>query len=70
MRKMTKTQFLLKNAKEALEAYRNQENELRKALADAIETTRKAKEKYEDLFGKNEQEVAKALREQYRHATK
>jgi TorA maturation chaperone TorD len=53
----TKTQSLLRNAKQALAYYRQQEDEARKALAMAAETTRKAKEKYEALFTKEQNEA-------------
>ena len=65
----TKTQTLLRNAKQSLEAYRQQENEARKALAMAAESTRKAKVKYEALFAKEQHEDVANLMETYRHCT-
>lgn len=40
----------LARAREELAKYRNAENEARKALALAVESTRKAKEKHDALF--------------------
>lgn len=68
--KETQTQALLRNAKQALEAYRQQENEARKALASASESVRKAKEKYEALFLKEQEEAVKAMKADYMHCTK
>jgi len=65
----TKTQTLLRNAKQALESYRQQENEALKALAMAADSTRKAKEKYEALFLKEQEEAAAKLKAEYRHCT-
>jgi len=65
----TKTQYLLRNAKDSLQSYRDHENELRKALAAAAESTRKAKEKYEELFLKDQQEQVAALKKEYMHCT-
>ena len=65
----TKTQTLLRNAKQALESYRQQENEARKALAMAADSTRKAKEKYEALFAKEQEEVVAKLKAEYNHCT-
>jgi len=65
----TKTQTLLRNAKQALELYRQQENEARKALAMAADATRKAKEKYEALFMKEQEETVAKLKAEYNHCT-
>ena len=61
----TKTQTLLRNAKQALESYRQQGNEARKALAMIDDSTRKAKEKYEALFLKEENEAVARLKAEY-----
>lgn len=66
----TKTQYLLRNAEKALQAYREQENEARKALAAAVESTRKAKEKYETLFLQEQNEAVARNKADYRHCTK
>lgn len=68
--KETQTQALLRNAKQALEAYREKENEARKALASASESVRRAKEKYESLFLKEQEEAVKAMKADYMHCTK
>ena len=65
----TKTQTLLRNAEQALKSYREQENEARKALAMAVESTRKAKEKWEALFAKEQDEAVARLLSEYRHCT-
>jgi hypothetical protein len=65
----TKTQSLLRNAKQALDLYRQEENEARKALFMASESTRKAKEKYESLFQKEQDEAVAKLRAEYNHCT-
>jgi phosphopantetheine adenylyltransferase len=46
----TETQTRLRRAKEALAAYQAAENEARKALADAVESTAWARRNYERLF--------------------
>jgi len=67
--KETQTQTLLRNAEQALKSYREQENEARKALAMAADSTRKAKEKYEALFAKEQDEAVARLLSEYRHCT-
>ena len=65
----TETQTRLRRAKESVAAYQSAENEARKALADAIESTRRAREKYEALFVAEENlERARKLK-QYSHCT-
>ena len=66
----TKTQQLLRNAKQALASYRQQEDDARKALAMAVESTRMAKDKYEALFAKDQDEQVAKLRDEYNHCTK
>lgn len=51
----TENQTRLRRAKESLATSREVEAAARKALADAVESTRKAKERYEELFAKEEQ---------------
>lgn len=46
----TENQTRLRRAKEALANYQAAETEARKALANAIESTRRARAKYEELF--------------------
>lgn len=46
----TENQTRLRRAKDALAAARESESNLRRALNDAVETTRKAKERFENLF--------------------
>ncbi len=46
----TETQTRLRRAKESLAAYKNAEDEARKILAGAMESTKRAREKYEELF--------------------
>ncbi len=70
MQNETETQSLLRNAKQALEAFREREREARKNLASAVEQTRKAKEKVEALFAKNEDELCAKKLADYRHCTK
>lgn len=45
----------LRRAEQALAAYREQENQARRALYEATESTKRAKEKYEALFMECEQ---------------
>ena len=46
----TENQIRLRRAKEALAACQSSENEARRVLAAAVESTKRAKEKYETLF--------------------
>lgn len=50
MNTLTENQRLLRRAKEAFEYCKEMENSARIALADAVVSTRKAREKYEALF--------------------
>lgn len=65
----TEKQVRLRRAKEAVAACRDAENEARKALAAAIESTRKANEKYNELFLAEENAQRKLMRDQYNHYT-
>lgn len=66
----TETQIRLARSIEALNVYRDMENAARKTLAIAVEDSRKAKEKYEELFHKDQTEQVKKLKEDYCHSTK
>ena len=56
----TEDQIRLRRAKEALQACQMQENQARKALADAVSTTKRARERHEELFlAEEKQEVAR-----------
>jgi hypothetical protein len=56
----TENQTRLRRAKEALASCQSSENDARKALALAVESTKRAREKYETLFLAEEQaEVAR-----------
>lgn len=52
----------LRRAEQALAAYRQQENDARRALADAVAATKRAKEKYEALFAECEQRAGERRR--------
>ena len=65
----TENQTRLRRAKESLAAYRDAENEARKALTEAMESTKRAKEKYEELFMAEEQSERSRRIAGYRHAT-
>jgi hypothetical protein len=65
----TQTQALLRNARQALDVYRDQENEARKELARAVELTRRAKEKHGALFAKEEAETVARMKAGYYHCT-
>jgi hypothetical protein len=53
----TETQIRTRRAKDALAECRAREDDARKALAEAIKDTGRAKERYHDLFLKNEAEI-------------
>ena len=55
----TENQTRLRRAKDALELARLNEAEARAAVLDAVETTRRMKEKYEALFLAEEEAEAK-----------
>jgi hypothetical protein len=66
----TENQIRLRRAKEAVSACRFVESEARKALASAVESTKQAREKYEELFmAEEKQERARSMRD-YSHCTK
>jgi len=69
MTRETENQTRLRRAKEALVALQAAEAEARKALADAIESTKRARAKYEELFC-NEENAERARRlKDYYHGT-
>jgi hypothetical protein len=65
----TENQIRLRRAKEALAAARDREAIARRALADATESVKSAKERYEELFMAEERAAADRLKADYRHAT-
>lgn len=65
----TENQIRLRRAKEALAATRDREAIARRALADATESVKSAKERYEELFMAEEKAAAARLKADYRHAT-
>lgn len=66
----TENQIRLRRAKESLAAYRAAESEARKALFYAVESTKRGKEKYEELFMAEESAEAARRKADYRHETK
>lgn len=52
----------LRRSEQALAAYREQENAARRALNEAIEATKRAKEKYEALFAECEKRACERRR--------
>ena len=65
----TETQTRLRRAKESLASYQSSEIEARKALAAAVESTKRAREKYEELFlAEEELEYARKM-VNYNHCT-
>jgi hypothetical protein len=60
----------LRRAKEALTAYQAREAEARKALTEAVESTRLARDKYNALFAATEQREYERRRVTYDHCTK
>lgn len=67
--KETENQTRLRRAKETLAACWHAEAEARKALAAAVESTRRAKERHEELFALEEQQEIARRRADYRHTT-
>jgi len=65
----TENQTYLRRAKEAFNSARIAEGDLRRALSQAVENTRIAKEKYERLFEAEEQAEVKRRKADYRHCT-
>ena len=69
MFKETENQTRLRRAKENLVALKMAENEARKALAAAIELSERAREKYEELFLKEENAERARRMKNYNHCT-
>ena len=65
----TELQTRLRRAKESLATARDNEATARKAYNDAMESTKRAKEKYEELFTAEEQAEMKRRKAEYRHST-
>jgi len=66
----TENQVRLRRSKEALLCYRYTEDEARKNLAIAVELTKRAREKYEELFMAEEKAEQQRLIESYNHCPK
>lgn len=65
----TENQTRLRRAKEALDAARETEDKARMALHKAEESTKRIKERYEDLFLAEELAEVARRKSEYRHAT-
>lgn len=65
----TENQIRLRRAKEALAAARDTEATARRALADAVKSTERAKLRYEELFLAEEKAEVARKKLDYRHAT-
>lgn len=65
----TESQTRLRRAKESVLALQAAEAEARKALAYAIESTKRAREKYEELFIKEENAECARRKNNYDHCT-
>jgi hypothetical protein len=63
MNNETEDQTRLRRAKEAMASCQSAENEARKSLALAVESTKRSREKYEELF------LAEEKREVFRRTT-
>lgn len=70
MNNETEDQTRCRRAKEAVAICQERENELRKALADAVESTKRAREKYSELFQAAENREVARLKASYNHCTK
>ncbi len=66
----TEHQTRLRRAKEAIASCQSREVDARKALVDACDSTKRAREKYEELFLAEEQREAARRRQAYDHSTK
>lgn len=65
----TELQVRLRRAKEALESNIRFEATLRKQLAECVESNRRAKERYEELFMAEEAAETARRKIEYRHST-
>lgn len=63
----TDTEIRLRRAKEALQRCMDIESNLRKELARASKSTAQAKERYEELFMRNEREQVEILKAERRY---
>lgn len=70
MQSETEDQTRLRRAQEALIVYQWSETEARKILAAAVESTKRAREKYEELFLAAENREVKRRLATYDHCTK
>lgn len=70
MKNETETQTRLRRAKEALRVAQDSENEALKALAAAVESTKRARAKHESLFIEEENAELRRRRADYLHTTK
>ncbi len=66
----TEHQTRLRRAKEAVSNCQTREADAIKALAEASKDTKRARDKYEELFLAEEQREAARLRANYNHCTK
>lgn len=62
----TEGQMIVRRAREAVTACSERENELRRQLADAVRSTRSAREKFERVFLEEEAREAARRKEQNR----
>ena len=65
----TETQIRLRRSKEALVAAREAEANARRILNDAIQSTQRAKERYEELFAADQAAEVARRRKEYMHCT-
>lgn len=69
MTQETELQVRLRRAKDALAACRETEAELRRKLTEAIDSTKRAKDRYDELFIAEDQAERARRIDSYRHAT-
>ncbi len=65
----TETQIRLRRSTESLVAAREAESNARRILADLIQSTQRAKERYEELFAAEEAAEVARRRKEYMHGT-
>ena len=70
MKAETKNQIKLRWAKDALGFYHEAEVRIRHLLAGTIESKKRAKERYEELFAAEEKAEVARRKADYRHSTK
>lgn len=66
----TEDQTRLRRAKESISACQDRENECRRALAAAAESTKRARERFEEIYLAAEKHEVTRLRAQHNHCTK